>query len=129
MSRELTLLPLVTAKTAGMWNPLIFSFKNREVRAFLAGSFYRVRERLQIDTFYWRRNRVLPDSVGLGPISPNDINMRSNMTHDRVKAATSSGHKLEPREPTISAHLFVISDQGLNRFVSANQSEMETDVF
>lgn len=128
ISRELTLLPLVTAKTAGMWNPLIFSFKNREVRAFLAASLYRLRERLQMEIFNWRRNRVLPHPDGLGLNSPNVINMHTNVTHDRPIASTSSGHKLEPREPTISAHLFVVSGQGLNRSINANQSEIETDL-
>jgi hypothetical protein len=32
LSKEITLIPLVAAKTAGLWHPLVFGFINKDIR-------------------------------------------------------------------------------------------------
>ncbi|XP_052792264.1 rhodopsin, G0-coupled-like [Mya arenaria] len=72
---ELSLVPLVCAKTAGFWNPVIFSLKNKPVKEYIGTNISDALSRLRSALRCGRKNFVgIRHSRGRKP----DVNIRKN---------------------------------------------------
>ncbi|XP_053380887.1 visual pigment-like receptor peropsin [Mercenaria mercenaria] len=101
ISKEITLIPLITAKTAGFWNPVIFGFRNKDVNKILAGKIRRIKELLSFQIVCRRTNQVIPEAGSniKSSITCTDNGSQSNQV-SIFQTGSTSGMKPQPREPT-----------------------------
>ncbi|XP_060561927.1 melanopsin-like [Ruditapes philippinarum] len=120
IAREITLIPLITAKTAGFWNPFVFSFRNQAVRKALAGKIKAIKNHLSFK-IVWRqqRNRVTPGvekSRSDGIVS----SPRNRVSIFQVSSSSKADGKLVPREPTASIQTIRSTVHFCNDYVTSS---------
>ncbi|XP_052792262.1 melanopsin-like [Mya arenaria] len=85
---ELSLVPLVCAKTAGFWNPVIFSLKNRPVKEYIVANISDAFTRLGSALRCGRKNFVgIRHSRGRKP----DVNIPESPEEDRFRTTRVEG--------------------------------------
>ncbi|XP_060578340.1 parapinopsin-like [Ruditapes philippinarum] len=119
IAREITLIPLITAKTAGFWNPFVFSFRNQAVRKALLEKIKAIKNRLNF-RIVWRqqRNRVTPGVEKSR--SERLVSSHSNrVSIFQVSSSSKADGKLVPREPTASIHTIRSTVHFCNDYVTS----------